>query len=62
MTNNLLKSNDDKTSLIIITTSETTSRQKDIVINIGDLPIAPNIEPPETLVSCLIQPVVLIIM
>ena len=49
MTNNLLRSNDDKTELIIITTSETTSRQEDIVINIGDSPIAPNLEPPRNL-------------
>ena len=61
MTNNLLKLNDDKTELIIVTTIETTSRQEDIVINIGDSPIAPSMEPPGTLVSCLIQPVVLMI-
>ena len=36
MTNNLLKLNDDKTQLIIITTSETTSRHEDIVVNIGN--------------------------
>ena len=35
--------------LIIVTTSETTSRQEDIVINIGDLPIAPSMEPPRNL-------------
>ena len=50
MTNNLLKLNDDKTELIIVTTSETTSRQEDIVINIGDSPIAPSMEPPRNLV------------
>ena len=50
MTNNLLKLNHDKTELIIITTSETTSRQEDIVINIGDSPIAPSMEPPRNLV------------
>ena len=49
MTNNLLKLNDDKTELIIITTSETTSRQEDIVINIGDSPIASSMEPPRNL-------------
>ena len=49
MTNNLLKLNDDKTELIIVTTSETTSRQEDIVINIGDSPIAPIMEPPRNL-------------
>ena len=46
MTNSLLKLNDDKTELIIITSSETTSRQEDIVINIGDSPVAPSMEPP----------------
>ena len=40
-----------KTELIIITTSETTSRQEDIVISIGDSPIAPSMEPPMNLVS-----------
>ena len=49
MTNNLLKLNDDKTELIIITTSETTSHQEDFVINIGDSPIAPSMEPPRNL-------------
>ena len=49
MTNNLLKLNDDKTELIIVTTSETTSRQEDIVINIGDSPFAPSMEPPRNL-------------
>ena len=49
MTNNLLKLNDDKTERIIITTNETTSHQEDIVINIGDLPIAPSMEPPRNL-------------
>ena len=49
MTNNLSKLNDDKTELIIITTSETTSRQEDIVINIDDSPIAPSTEPPRNL-------------
>ena len=46
MTNNLLKLNDDKTELIIITTSETTSHLQDIVLNIGDSPIASSMEPP----------------
>ena len=49
MTKNLLKLNDDKTELIIVTTNETTSRQEDIVINIGDSPIAPSMEPPRNL-------------
>ena len=49
MTNNLSKLNDDKTDLIIVTTSETTSHQEDIVINIGDSPIAPSMEPPRNL-------------
>ena len=62
MTNNLLKLNDDKTELIIVTTSETTSRQEYIVINIGDSPIAPSMEPPRNLGVFFIQPVVLMIM
>ena len=37
------------TELIIITTSETTSSQEDILINIGDSPIAPSSEPPRNL-------------
>ena len=41
--------NDDKTELIIVTTSETTSRQEDIVINIGDSHIAPSMVPPRNL-------------
>ena len=49
MTNNLLKLNDDKTKLIIITTSETTSHLQDIVLNIGDSPVAPSMEPPRNL-------------
>ena len=49
MTNNLLKLNDDKTELIIVSTSETSSRQEDIVINTGDSPIAPSMEPPRNL-------------
>ena len=49
MTNNLLRLNDDKTERIIITTSETTSRQEDIVFNIGDSPIAPSMEPTRNL-------------
>ena len=44
MTKNLVKLNDDKTELIILTTSETTSRQEDIFINIGDSTIAPSKE------------------
>ena len=38
--------NVNKTELVIITTSETTSRQEDIVIDIGDSPIAPSMAPP----------------
>ena len=49
MTKNLLKLNDDKTELIIVATSETTSRQEDIVINIGDSPITPSMEQPRNL-------------
>ena len=45
MTNNLLELNDDKTELIIVTTTETTSHQEDIVINICDSPIATSMEP-----------------
>ena len=44
MTNNLSKLNYDKTELIIITTNETTSHQENIVINIGDSPIAPSVD------------------
>ena len=64
MTNNLLKLNDGQTELIIITTSETTNRQEDIVINIGDLihPLPQVWNNPGTLVSCLTQPVVLMVM
>ena len=47
--NNLLKLNDYKTELIIITTSETTSHQEDFVINIGDSLIAPNMGPSRNL-------------
>ena len=39
MTNDLLKLNDDKTDIIINTTSEITRRQENIVTNIGDSPI-----------------------
>ena len=45
----LVKIKLDKTELIIVTTSETTSRQEDIVINIGDSPIAPSMESPRNL-------------
>ena len=34
---------------MIITKSETTSHQEDIVINIGDSPITPSMEPPRNL-------------
>ena len=43
------KLNYDKTELIIITTSETTSHLADIVINIDDSPIAQSMEPPRNL-------------
>ena len=56
------KLNDDNTELIIIITSEITSRHEDIVLNIGDSLIAPVWNHPGTLVFCLIQPVVLMIM
>ena len=45
----LVKLNDDKTELIIITTSETTNRQEDIVINTGDWHIAPSMDQPRNL-------------
>ena len=49
MTNNLLKLNDDKTELIVITTSENTSRQENITINIGDSNITPSVGLPRNL-------------
>ena len=49
MTNNLLKLKNDKTELLITTTSETTSHQEGILINIGDPPIAPIMGPPRNL-------------
>ena len=49
MTNKLLKLNDDKTELIVITTTETSSCQEDIVVNIGDSPISPSMGPPRIL-------------
>ena len=49
MTNNLSKQKDDKTERISITTSDTTRHQEDIVINIGDSPISPSMEPPKNL-------------
>ena len=51
MTNNLSKQKDDKTERISITTSDTTRHQEDIVINIGDSPISPSMEPPRTSVG-----------
>ena len=45
----LVKLNDDKTELIIITTSETTNRQENIVINTGDRHIAPSMDQPRNL-------------
>ena len=49
MTNNLLKLNDDKTELIVITTHSNTSRNQHIGINIGDSLITPSSEPPRNL-------------
>ena len=48
-TNNLLKLNDDKTELIVITTSSNTSQYQHIGINIGDSLITPSSEPPRNL-------------
>ena len=47
--NNLLKLNDDKTELIVITTHSNTSQNQHIGINIGDSLIAPSSEPPRNL-------------
>ena len=49
MTNNLLKLNDDKTGLIVITTHSNTSQNQHIGINIGDFLITPSSEPPRNL-------------
>ena len=49
MTNNLLKLNDDKTELIVITTHSNTSQNQHIGINIGDSLIPPSSEPPRNL-------------
>ena len=49
VTNNLLKLNDDKTELIVITTHSNTSQNQHIGINIGDSLITPSSEPPRNL-------------
>ena len=49
MTNYLLKLNDDKTELIVITTHSNTSHNQHIGINIGDSLITPSSEPPRNL-------------
>ena len=49
MTNNLLKLNDDKTELIVITTHSNTSQNQHVGINIGDSLIAPSREPSRNL-------------
>ena len=49
MTNNLLKLNDDKTELIVITTHSNTSHNQHLGINIGDSLITPSSEPPRNL-------------
>ena len=49
MTNNLLKLNDVKTDLIVITTHSNTSQNQHIGINIGDSLITPSSEPSRNL-------------
>ena len=49
MTNNLLKLNDDKTELIIITTREDISKIVNISINVGGHQITPKEDPPRNL-------------
>ena len=49
MTNSLLKLNDDKTELIVITTHSNTSQNQHIGINIGDSLVSPSSEPPRNL-------------
>ena len=49
MTNNLLKLNDDKTELLVITTHSNTRQNQHISINIGDSLITPNSEPSRNL-------------
>ena len=49
MTNKLLKLNDDKTELIVITTHSITSQNQHIGIHIGDSLITPSSEPPRNL-------------
>ena len=49
MTNNILKLNDDKTELIVITTHSNTSQNQHIGIHIGDSLITPNSELPRNL-------------
>ena len=49
MTNNLLKLNDDKIGLIVITTHSNTTQNQNIGINIGDSLITPSSEPPRNL-------------
>ena len=49
MTKNLLKLDDDKTELIVITTHSNTSQNQYIGINIGDSLITPSSEPPRNL-------------
>ena len=46
MNHNLLKLNDDKTEILIITTSEELSKISDISIKVGDLTISPSDNPP----------------
>ena len=49
MTNNLLKLNDDRTELIVITTHSNISQNQHIGINIGDSLITPSSDPPRNL-------------
>ena len=49
MTNNLLRLNDDKTELIVITTHSNTSQNQHIGINIDDSLITPSSGPPRNL-------------
>ena len=49
MTNNLLKLNDDKAELIVITTHSNTSQNQHVGINIGDSLITPSSERPSNL-------------
>ena len=49
MNNNLLKLNDDKTELIVITSSKDIGQKLNISLNIGGNCITPSKEPPRNL-------------